>query len=407
MSYVLRLGFKNVFRQRLRSLLALAGIALSVALVIVGTSLMRGLERTIFDEVLGEAGEIAVARQDYFDKLRFNPLKYRVRDSADLRDRLLAVEGVRAAIERIDFGFLAEHQEGSMTLAATAVDVEQFGRYSVLPERLTAGRYLEPGEKAILIGRGVAEELGARPGDVLTVIGRTAYESFMADDFEVAGVFDLGTKLANRRSLLPLAPAQDFLEMTDSVSKILLFTDDYSRANEIAESIRAAGLLGEGIALRPWTEDPFLGGLWGLFRGVGASISAIICFVAGLGILNMMMVAVLERRREMGVLMALGMQRSGVLASFFAESVVYGIAGGIAGVALGSPAAYYLDRVGLDFRADEIQGIPFAMTSSIHAHFGVESVVTGLLTGVLLAVLGTIIPVIKTFSMGPQDAMTR
>ncbi len=407
MSYVFRLGFKNVFRQRLRSLLALAGIALSVALVIVGTSLMKGVQKTIFDEVLGEAGEIAVARQDYFDKLRFNPLKYRVRDSAALRDRLLAVEGVRAAIERIDFGFLAEHEERSMTLAATAVDIEQFRRYSTLPERLIAGRYLEPGEQAILIGRGVAEELGAEPGDVLTVIGRTAYESFMADDFEVAGVFDMGTKLANRRSVLPLAPAQDFLEMEGSVSKILLYADDYGQADEIAERIRAAGFLDDGIALKPWTEDPFLGGLWGLFRGVGATVSAIICFVAGLGILNMMMVAVLERRREMGVLMALGMQRSGVLASFFAESVVYGLAGGVAGVALGSPAAYYLDRVGLDFRADEIQGIPFAMTSSIHAHFTADSVVTGLATGVLLAVLGTVIPVIKTFSMGPQDAMTR
>ncbi len=407
MSYVFLLGFKNVFRQRLRSLLALAGIALSVALVIVGTSLMSGVERTIFSEVLGEAGEIAVARQDYFDKLRFNPLKYRLRDSADLRDRLLGVEGVTAAIERIDFGFLAEHGERTMALGASAVGVEQFAQYSTLPDRMIAGRYLEPGEKAILIGRAVAEELGAEPGDILTVIGRTAYESFMADDFTVAGVFDLGTKLANRRSIMPLAPAQDFLEMEGAVSKILLYSDDYHLAGEIAERIRADDFLADGVAVKPWTEDPFLGGLYPLFRGVGATVSGIICFVAGLGIINMMMVAVLERRKEMGVLMALGMPRSGVLASFFAEAVVYGLAGGVAGVFLGSPAAYYLDRVGLDFRADEVQGLPFAMSSTIHGHFTMDNVFAGLLVGVLLAVLGTVIPVIKTFSMGPQDAMTR
>ncbi len=406
MTYVLLLGARNVFRQRLRSILALAGIALSVSLVIVGTSLMSGVERTIFSEVLGEAGEIAVARQDYFDKLRFNPLKYRLRDSGALRDRLLEVEGVSTAIERIDFGFLAEHEDHSMALGASAVSVEQFANHSTLPGRLIAGRYLEPGEKAILIGRQAAEELGAEPGDTLTVIGRTAYESFMADDFVVAGVFDLGTKLANRRSILPLEPAQDFLEMEGAVSKILLYSDDYQRAGEIAERIRAGGLLDDGIAVRPWTEDAFLGSLYPLFRGVGASVSGIICFVAGLGILNMMMVAVLERRREMGVLMALGMQRSGVLASFFAEAVVYGLAGGVAGVMLGAPVAYYLDRVGIDFRADEIQGLPFAITT-IHAHFGTGSVVAGLVVGVLLAVLGTVIPVIKTFSMGPQDAMTR
>ncbi len=407
MSYVFLLGFRNVFRQRLRSLLALAGIALSVALVIVGTSLMSGVERTIFSEVLGEAGEIAVARQDYFDKLRFNPLKYRLRHSAALREELLAVEGVRVATRRIDFGFLAEHGERTMALGASAVGVEAFAEYSTLPERLIGGRFLTPGEQAILIGREAAEELGAGPGDTLTVIGRTAYESFMADDFSVAGVFDLGSKLANRRSIMPLAPAQDFLEMEGSVSKILLFTDDYHRAGEIAERIRASGLLPEGVAVKPWNEDPFLGGLYPLFRGVGATISGIICFVAGLGIINMMMVAVLERRREMGVLMALGMPRSGVLASFFSEAAVYGLAGGVAGVALGSPAAWYLDRVGIDFRADEIQGLPFAITSTIHGHFTIDNVVAGLTVGVLLAVLGTVIPVIKTFSMGPQDAMTR
>ncbi len=407
MSYALLLGFRNVFRQRLRSLLALAGIALSVSLVIVGTSLMSGIERTIFSEVLGEAGEIAVARQDYFDKLRFNPLKYRLRDSAALRDQLLEVEGVQAAIERIDFGFLAEHDERTMALGASAVGVEPFADYSTLPDRLVAGRFLTPGEKAILIGREAAEQLDAEPGDVLTVIGRTAYESFMADDFEVAGVFDLGSKLANRRSIMPLAPAQDFLEMEGAVSKILLYTGDYHRAGEIAERIRAADLLPDGIVVKPWIEDPFLGGLYPLFRGVGASISGIICFVAGLGIINMMMVAVLERRREMGVLMALGMPRSGVLASFFAEAVVYGLAGGVAGVVLGSPVAYYLDRAGINFRADEIQGLPFAISSTIHGHFTIDNVVAGLLVGVLLAVLGTVIPVIKTFSMGPQDAMTR
>ena len=407
MSYALQLGFRNVFRQRLRSLLALAGIALAVALVIVGTTMIAGVEKTIISEVLGEAGEITVARQDYFDKLRFNPLKYRLRDSAELRDSLLGVEGVRNAFERIDFGFLAEHGETTMGLGASAVDVEAFARRSKLPERLIAGRYLEPGEKGVLIGREAAEELGAGPGDTLTVIGRTAYESFMADDFEVIGVFDLGTKLANRRSILPLAPAQEFLEMEGAASKILLYADEYDRAGEIAEQIRASGLLAEGVALRPWTEDPFLGNIFTMFSAVGLSLSGIICFVAGLGVLNMMMVAVLERRREMGVLMALGMPRTGLLASFFSEAAFYGLAGGVAGVVLGSPLALYLDRVGIDFKADEVQGLPFAVGSTIHGHFGPGSILTGLAVGVLLAVLGAVFPVLKTFSMGPQDAMTR
>lgn len=407
MSYVLRLGFKNVFRQRLRSLLAIAGVALSVALVIVGTSLMSGVERMVFAEALGEAGEIVVARQDYFDRSRFNPLKYSLRGSGELRDRLLAAGGVRAAIERIDFGFLAEHDERTAALAATAVEVEQFARFSKLPERLVAGRYLEPGEKGMLLGKWAAEELGVTPGDAVTVVGRTVYESFMADDFEVVGVFDLGSKLLNRRAVLPLAPAQEFLEMPDAVSRILLFGDDYEDAGRIAERLRAQGVVPEGIVMRPWTEDPFFGGVFTLLRTVKVGISAVMCFVAGLGIFNMMMVTVLERRREVGVLMALGAPRLGILASFLYEAALYGLAGGAAGVALGAPLALYLDRVGLDLRIDDIQGLPLPVAGVIRADFGWESVALGLAIGVLLAVLGTLGPVVKTFSMGPQDAMTR
>lgn len=407
MSYVLRLGFRNVFRQRLRSVLAVAGITLSVALVIVGTSMMGGVEKMIFSEALGEAGEIVVARKDYFAKSRFNPLKYSLEDSAAVRDRLLGVDGVRAAIERIDFGFLAEHGERSKGLACTAVDVEQYARFSTLPGRLVAGRYLEPGEKGILIGRSAAEDLGVAPGDRLTVIGRTIYDSFMADDFEVVGVFDLGTKLMNRRSFLPLAPAQDFLEMPDAVSRILLYGDSYRDTSRIVDEVRALPSLGAELAARPWTEDALFGSLYAMLRSVRIGISVIMCFVAGLGILNMMMVSVLERRREVGVLMALGTSRRGIFASFFCEAVVYGLTGGVAGVVLGSPLALYLDRVGIDMRIDDIQGLPLPISSTIHADFGLDTVVLGILIGVVLSVLGTFGPVLKTLSMGPQDAMTR
>lgn len=407
MSYVFRLGFRNVFRQKLRSTLAMAGIALSVALVIVGTSLMSGVETMVLGEALGEAGEIVIARQDYFDKSRFNPLKYSVKESSALRDRLLEIDGVEAALERIDFGFLAEHDGKTSPLGCSAVDLTSYARFSSLPERLVAGRFLEVGEKGILIGRSAAEELGVEPGESITVIGRTVYESFMADDFEVVGIFDLGTKLQNRRSILPLEQAQEFLEMDDAVSKILLFGESYRATRELARRVSAQDLLPEGVALRSWTDDPFFGSMYTLFRWAGLIISGIICFVAGLGIFNMLMVSVLERRREVGVLMALGTPRRGILASFFWESVVYGVAGGVMGVVLGSPMALYLDRVGLDFRIDDIQGLNLPITSTIHGDFGPQSALLGLAIGILLSVLGMAGPVLKTFSMGPQDAMSR
>jgi ABC-type lipoprotein release transport system permease subunit len=407
MIYFLRLGWRNVFRQRLRTGLALGAIGLAVALLMIGNTFARGMEKFVFSEVIGEAGEIVVARQDYFDRSRFNPMKYPIRGAAELRSRLLQVPGVRAALPRIDFGILVQLGEQNEPVACSAVDVLEFARFSKLPSKIVAGRWLRPDEKAVLLGRLVADRLGVKPGDTITVLGRTAYDSFTGDDFVVAGIFDLGVKLLNRTAIVPLGPAQEFLDMQDAVSKLLLFGPSYLDADAIAGTIRSRGLLPAGVAVRSWTQDPFFGSLYTLDRAVRIAITVILCFVAGLGILNMMMVSVLERRREIGVFMALGMSRAGLLTTFLYEALLYGVIGSAVGSAIGSPLALLLDRVGIDFQADKIQGVPFPLPNRLHGDFGPDSLVIGLAIGVLLSLLGMLWPMLKTFSMKPHDAMAK
>jgi putative ABC transport system permease protein len=400
-----RLGWRNVFRQRLRSALALGAIGLAVALVILGRAFISGLEEYLYTEVLGEAGEVVVARQSHFERSRFNPMKYPLEGAAALRERLLAIEGVRAALPRIDFGLLAQVGEENRPIGCSAVDVAAYARFSSLPRKLVSGRWPEPDEKSVLIGRGVADELGLRPGDTLTLLGRTRYDSFTADDFTVAGVYDAGVKMLNRTALMPIEPAQEFLEMPDAASKLLVYGDSWREADAVAGRLRGPDVLPAGVAVRPWTEDPFFGGVHALTRGVGLALSGIICFVAGLGILNMMMVSVLERRREIGVLMALGMGRAAILGAFLYEALLYGLLGSALGIALGSPLALLLERVGIEFQADRIQGVPFPLPNRIHGDFGPDGLILGLAIGVLLSLLGMLWPMLKTFSMKPHDAM--
>ncbi len=404
--YFIRLGFKNVFRQRLRSFLALGAIALSVALVIVGISLTEGIQGKLFSEVLGDVGEIVVAKEDYFQKKRFNPLRHRLSESAKLRDHLMKVDGVVAALERIDFGLLAEYREKTFPIACTGLDLLQYAAFSALPDKIVAGRYPKAGEKAILVGKRIADELKIRPGDELTVLGQTIYDSFMADDYKVVGIFDFGIRMANRIAYLPLEQAQDFLEMPGAASKILVYGKNYLEATDLARKLRRLDLP-PGVAVRPWTEEPLFASMFTMIRAVRLSIAGIICFVAGLGILNMMTVSVLERRKEIGLFMALGMSRLSITAAFFHEALLYGFLGSLLGILLGTPAALYLHRVGLTFDLDRIQGLPFAVTNSFHAQFGPGSLVIGFSVGVVLSLLGMVWPVLKTFSMGPQDAITR
>lgn len=405
MLYFIQLGFKNIFRQRARAALALAAIAISVIFIVGGITLARGVEKQVFLEMVGESGEVVVAQQDYFAKSRLNPLKYSVQDSTELTKRLSQLEGVKAAAQRIDFGVLVESNEKNKGVRATAVDVELFGQRSSIPRSIVAGSYLRPGQKAILLGKSVADELGLKPGDKVTVLGKDMYDSFSADDFELAGIFDLGNKVSNRALYMPVPVAQEFLSMEDGATKIVLYGVHYEQAGELAERIRAAGLPA-GVAVRTWQDEPFLLSIYKTLVGVRKGISFIICFVAGLGILNMMMVSVLERRREVGVLMAMGMSRQGIVTSFLYEAGLYGVLGSLLGLVAAIPLAWYLQAVGFVVSTDKVKGLPVAI-SVLRGDFTPDSVVTALIMGVLLGVLGMVLPVLKTLSMTPQDAMMK
>ncbi|MDC0708558.1 ABC transporter permease [Stigmatella sp. ncwal1] len=406
MRYLIRLGFKNIFRQRTRAALALAAIAISVVFIVGGITLARGVEKQIFLELVGESGEVVIARQDYFDKSRLNPLKYSVPDSTGLKEKLLQVDGVKSVAQRIDFGVLVQSGENNKAIRATAVDVDVFGQRSSIPRSIVAGSYLQRGQKAILLGKTVADDLGLKPGDKVTLLGKDRYDSFSADDFELAGVFDLGNKTSNRAVYLPVSAAQEFLAMEDGVSKLVLYGADYAGAMALAARIRASGVLPEGTALRTWQDDTFLLSIHKTLLGVRKGISFIICFVAGLGILNMMMVSVLERRREVGVLMALGLSRRGIVASFLYEASLYGALGSVIGLVFAVPLGWYLHTVGLTVATDKVKGLPIAI-SVLRGDFTADAVVTGMVLGVLLGILGMVVPVMKTLSMTPQDAMTK
>jgi putative ABC transport system permease protein len=404
--YFVRLGFKNIFRQRLRAMLALAAIAMSVVIIVAGITLARGVEKQIFLELVGEHGEVVVARQDYFDKSRLNPLRYSLAEAGELAQGLRKLEGVEAAAPRIDFGVLVESGEKNMTVRAVAVDVELFGKRSAIPRAVVAGGYLKPGVKSVLMGKTVAEELGLAPGQKVTVLGKDRHDSFSAEDFEVAGLFDLGSTAANKAIYVPVEAAQEFLALEGAASKIVVYGTSYGQAPQLAARIRGSGLLPQGVAVRTWQDDSFLATIYKNIVGMRQGLIFIICLVAGVGVLNMMMVSVLERRREIGVLMALGMSRGRIVFSFLYEAGLYGVLGSLAGAALAIPAGIYLEEVGFHVGGNKVQGMPVVI-QTLRGDFSADAVVTGLMVGVLLGILGMVLPVFKTLGMTPQDAMAK
>ncbi|MFC1848973.1 ABC transporter permease [candidate division CSSED10-310 bacterium] len=403
--FLLKLGFKNIFRNKLRSGLALAAIALSIALIIVGMTFIKGAHTQLFQELLNEYGHLVLANENYFEKSRFNPLDYSIENADQLLAELKSIKEIITSIKIIEFGFLIDKDEQNEPVRVTGVDVDEFKKFSRLSQCIIEGRYLKAEAKEILLGKIIAEKLHVKAGDEITAVGKTVHDSFYADGYTVVGIFDLGARFLNKAAYISIHQAQIFLDMENQVSKILLFGKSYLGAPRLKKKIQENIALPANIKVRTWQEDPLIGMMSKTFMAVMSSILFIICFVAGLGILNMMFVSVLERKKEIAVLLALGMNHYRVMLLFLYEAFCYGSLGSIIGCILGTGPAIMLATKGITLNFEKIQGISFPLRETIYGDFQPINILVAMTIGILVSIAGMVWPILKIFRFKPNEVM--
>jgi putative ABC transport system permease protein len=134
-------------------------------------------------------------------------------------------------------------------------------------------------------------------------------------------------------------------------------------------------------------------------------LGGLIVFIAGVGLMNTMTMSVLERRGEVGIMMALGFRPFEVAFVFLVEGILLGILGAIIGVIIASLLAIPLVTTGLTIQSDALANFPYPMEQTLKGSYTVGSVIAGFLVGVLSTLAGTLIPAIQAARMAPVDAL--
>lgn len=406
--FLLKYAFKSVQRQPSRTAIALASIAVSVAVVMASLSFASGLTQLIFGQVLADSGHLEVTHAEYARRARFRPLRYFIPDAAQLAEQLRQLPAVQSVARQIQFGASLESGKKNKAAKLTGVDLDKFPTLSSVPSALIRGDTLHASDTSVLLGRQLADELGVNVGDTVTALGYDIYESFSAVDLRVAGIFDRGSEKANRAAYVSLQTAQQFLDMKDGASQILVYTGDYRGAARAKASIAGSLQSSTPLAVRSWQDNAFLASLHGLLTRVGWACGLLVCLVAGMGIFNMFAVTVVERRREVGVLRALGMGRQRVLGCFLGESAVLGALGSSAGLLLGIPVVLYLKLHGVALPVDRVKSLPVTLTTSVlYGEFNPTHLLIGAAIGVALTIIGMTVPMLRAYSVSPLVAMRR
>jgi ABC-type lipoprotein release transport system permease subunit len=396
------MAWRNVWRNRRRSVVTIAAMTLALWVMILYAGLMegylQGMERNILDL---EVGDVQLFAGDYRD----NPSIYTLIDDPEGLLGPLNDAGFPASGRLLAYG-MAAAKESSAGVSFRGVDVERDARVSLVHEQLAEGTWLDSAEPhSVVLGRRLARMLVLQPGEDLIVLTQGADGSFAYDRYTVRGVLKGISEGIDRGGVFMTAEAfRELLVVPNGVHQIIVRRPGDLELGEAATRVQG---IASDLDVQTWRQLlPTLASLLDSSRQIMFVMFFIVYVAIGILILNAMLMAVFERIREFGVLKALGVGPFDVLRLILVES---GIQTGIAilvGVSLAVPGILYLSHTGLNMA--QLAGLTvmgIAMDPVWRAVVSV-SVFTGPIVTLLVIVGAAVLyPGLKAAVIRPVDAM--
>lgn len=345
---MLRLALRNLFRNRVRTLMTLASIVFGV----VGLILSGGFVQDVYFQ-LGEAlihsqsGHLQVSRAGFHAKGTRSPESYLIDDLEKPRRLLAQQAGVVDVMARISFSGLLSNGRTDWPIVGEGVEPDQEAALGSQLQ-ITAGRQLSGNDpRGILLGDGVARALQLRPGDPVTLLLTTADGALNSMELTVIGSFQSFSSDFDARAVrIPLAAAQESLATQGANTLVLSLqrTEDTARVLAALKDQLDLGY----YEVMGWTQlNELYEGAVALYERQFGVLQLIILVLVLLSVANSVNMSAFERVGEFGTMMALGNRGSKVFRLLVIENVFLGIGGSLLGVALGIALAFAISAIGI------------------------------------------------------------
>jgi ABC-type lipoprotein release transport system permease subunit len=352
---MLSLAWRNIWRNPWRSAITLSGVAFAAALLVFAVALQSGTYETMIQTALkARVGHVQVQAPEYHDRAR-------------LQDALLAPDAVARAIESLpDVAAVSVRgvavaliSSAERTLGAYVAGVDPVREASVssIAGATREGAYLAGGDTShAVIGGALAKALRVTVGDEIVLLGDGFDGSVASGVFKVKGLFRSGQPELDRGLIqIPRAAFDETFAMNGAAHEVVVVGRDLDRLPELTAAIGRALPGGEPLAVLPWPDlIPGLQQAVELDRLSNWILYAILILVVALSLMNTFLMAVMERTREFGVLLCLGMTPRRLMRVVFSECALLALLGVCAGLVLGALGTAYFQVHGLEVPGAEM-----------------------------------------------------
>lgn len=405
MTKLLRMAWRNVWRHGRRTIIVLIATTLGLALLLFFDGLFGGSEQAIFGNAVKlQGGNVLIHAPGYRERARRMPLLPLPDDKAVLQ-AARAQPHVVAASRRIKTGGMVSSREGSLPVTVIGIEPEREADTGLLAENMAQGRYLAADdEDVLLIGQGLADRLEIDVGDRVIMVGRATHEQMRRRTMTVVGIYDLGLPEVEKGSVyVSLAEAQSLFDLRDQATEVVVYLERVGQEQSVLASLRSTL---PGYDVDSWyTLNPEMMQALEVNEQVMALFGLVVLLIAAVGILNILLMAVFERTREIGILAALGLKRRQIMALFLQEGVLIGLLGALVGSLLGGAVVWYLSRVGLPWAASDYSELTALMGERIYFKLGIDQLLGRALTVAVIAALASLYPAWQASHKEPAEAL--
>ncbi len=402
---LLKLAYRNLWRNKRRSSIMLAAISVGLAALIFVWGFIDGMnEQTIENSTTYLTGHIKIHKTGFHnDKALYLTLP----QNSVLQRRLLKNSHVIAVTPRIEDQAMLSGADEARGVKVVGVDPQLEPEVTTIAKAITNGRYLQANDtNTIVIGDKLAERTGLKTGDKAVLVTQARDGSLAADRFKVVGLFDSGIDIIDASHVfIPLPAAQELYSLWGQITAWVLRIDNRQHAGDIAQQLKTE--IGSGFEVLGWKQLlPEMVQMIRFHEIISYIVVFIVIVIVAVGVTNTILMAVKERTHEFGIMLALGTSQNQIIQLVLLESFILGIIGLLAGNLIGLSITHYFSSAGIDLTqyTQAMETMP-GLTGNVYPLIRLDHVLLVSIATFTISVLPALYPAWQVSRLQPVEAI--
>ena len=400
-----RLAWRYLWRNHRRTIVMLSAIAVGTWAMIFMTALTRGMvDQMIADGISVIPGHVQIHNPDYLDDPSVNNrIAY---TDTELTARF-GDAGFSSWASRVRVPAVVTSERESRGVTLLGIDPEAERSFSFVDYADVEGRFLEgPDDKGVVIGAKLADTLETRVGKRIVVMSQDPDNEIADRGFRVVGLFHAEMEATEESyAFIGKHTAQDMLRIGDTVSEVVFVGDDYRDVEPVFDKVAAQ--VDDSVLVSRWTEvDTYLGTMMGMMDGFMLIWVIVIFLALSFGLVNTLVMAVFERIREIGLMLALGMKPAMILGQIIIESMMLLAVGLLIGDLLAWATIKPLEG-GIDISVVAKGMEMFGASSMLYPNLDIDDVILANVVVLVLGFLASLSPAWRASRYEPVEAITK